>query len=99
LAEKRQGTFGRNVVRGFPVSQVDLSLRRSFRMGEQLGLQVRADAFNILNHPNFSSPSGIMTDATFGRATQMLNTGLGGLNPLFQTGGPRSMQLALKVTF
>jgi hypothetical protein len=84
---------------GSPVSQVDLSLRRAFRISEQLALQVRADAFNILNHPNFSSPSGIMTDPTFGVATQMLNTGLGGLNPLFQTGGPRSMQLALKMTF
>jgi hypothetical protein len=99
LAEKRQGTFGRNVVRGFPVYQVDLSLRRSIPIREQVALQIRADAFNILNHPNFASPSGIMTDATFGRATQMLNTGLAGLNPLFQTGGPRSLQLALKLSF
>jgi hypothetical protein len=29
----------------------------------------------------------------------MLNHGLGGLNPLFQAGGPRSLQLSLRLTF
>jgi hypothetical protein len=33
-------------------------------------LVVWADAFNVMNHPNFAS----LTDANFGRATQMLNT-------------------------
>jgi hypothetical protein len=32
-------------------------------------------------------------------SVQMLNKGLGGLNPLFQEGGPRSLQLSLKLNF
>jgi hypothetical protein len=40
-----------------------------------------------------------MTSGNFGRSTQLLSTGLGGLNPLFQVGGPRSLQLSLRVTF
>jgi len=60
----------------------------------------RTDAFNVLNHPNFTNPSGLIQ---FGpsqfRATRMLNQGLGGLTPLFQAGGPRSLQLSLKLSF
>ncbi|HKX28841.1 MAG TPA: carboxypeptidase regulatory-like domain-containing protein, partial [Blastocatellia bacterium] len=42
----RQGTLGRNVVRGFPASQVDLALRRQFNLIEQLKLQFRVEVFN-----------------------------------------------------
>jgi hypothetical protein len=99
LAAGRQGTLGRNVLRGFPVSQLDLSLRRQFNLTEKLNIQFRAEAFNLLNHPNFANPTGILTSAIFGRATQMLGSGLGGLSPLYQIGGPRSLQLALKLQF
>jgi hypothetical protein len=97
-AEGRQGTLGRNALRGFSTSQVDLSVRRRIRIGAA-SLLLRADAFNVLNHANFANPSGIMTSATFGRATQMLGSAMGGLSPLFQVGGPRSMQLSAKIEF
>lgn len=99
VAQGRQGTLGRNVLRGFSLVQVDLSIRRNFKISERLGLQFRADAFNIFNHSNFANPSGVMTNSSFGRATQMLGTGLGGVNSLFQVGGPRSLQLGLKLQF
>jgi hypothetical protein len=99
LAQGRQGTLGRNVLRGFGLSQVDLSVRRRFRIYESFGLDLRVDAFNILNQANFANPAGVMTSGNFGRSTQLLSTGLGGLNPLFQVGGPRSLQLSLRVTF
>lgn len=99
LAQGRQGTLGRNVLRGFGLSQVDLSLRRHFRLHESFGLEFRADAFNVLNQANFANPTGVMTSGNFGRSTQILSTGLGGLNPLFQVGGPRSLQLSLRMTF
>jgi hypothetical protein len=99
LAQSRQGTLGRNVLRGFGLAQFDLSVRRQFRLSEGLNLQFRADAFNMLNAPNFANPIGVMTSGNFGRATQMLNTALGGLNSQFQVGGPRSLQLALKLLF
>jgi hypothetical protein len=86
-------------MRGFGASQVDLSVRREFQLTERFALQARVDAFNVFNHPNFNNPSGILTSSTFGRSTQMLATGLGGLSPLYQAGGPRSMQLALRVLF
>jgi hypothetical protein len=99
LAQGRQGTLGRNVLRGFGLSQVDLSIRRPFRLHESLRLEFRLDAFNVLNQANFANPTGVMTSSNFGRATQILSTGLGGLNPLFQVGGPRSLQLSLRVSF
>jgi hypothetical protein len=99
LAEGRQGTLGRNVLRGFPAAQLDIAVRRQFRLREGLDLQFRADAFNLFNRANFANPNGILTSANFGRATQMLASGLGGLSPLFQIGGPRSIQLALKLQF
>ena len=99
LNEKRQGTLGRNVFRGFPATQLDFSLRREFALHENAKLQFRADAFNVLNHANFALPVGTLTDPNFGRSTQMLASGLGGLSPLYQIGGPRSIQLALKLIF
>lgn len=100
-----QGNLGRNALRGFGATQWDLTLRRQFRFTERFSLQARGDFFNILNHPNFGSPINFMTSPQFGQSAQMLNNYLGsggqngGLNPLYQIGGPRSIQLALKMQF
>jgi hypothetical protein len=99
----RQGTEGRNDIPGFGLTQVDLSVARKFPISERLRLQFRADAFNILNHPNFTNPVGyIAYGPTDLRSSATLNQGLSegaGLNPLFQEGGPRSLQLSLRLTF
>ena len=55
---EQQGTLGRNSLRGFPLYQVDLALRRSFKFTEGFSLQLEAEAFNVLNHPNFADPLG-----------------------------------------
>ena len=100
-----QGNLGRNALRGFGATEVDLTLRRQFQLRERLALQARADLFNIFNHPNFASPINYLSSPLFGQSTQMLANGLGsggqngGLNPLYQIGGPRSAQLALKLLF
>jgi len=100
-----QGDLGRNALNGFGATQVDFTLRRQFKLYERLSLQARADFFNIFNHPNFGPPTNYMTSPLFGQATQMLGASLGsggqngGLNPLYQIGGPRSAQLALKLIF
>jgi hypothetical protein len=66
----------------------------------RLNIQFRADAFNVVNHPNFTNPPGYVEfDPPFLQSMVMLNQGLGGLNPLFQQGGPRSLQLSLKLSF
>jgi hypothetical protein len=99
VQQGRQGTLGRNVVRGFGAAQVDLAVRKIFRLTERFQLHARAEAFNLTNRANFANPNGVLTSAVFGRATQMLGTGLGGLSPIYQQGGPRSLQLALRLSF
>jgi hypothetical protein len=96
----QQGSESRNDIPGFGLTQVDLSIQRKFQITERFNLQFRADAFNVLNHPNFLNPNAfIQFGAAFLRSQQMLNQGLGGLNALFQEGGPRSLQTSLKLTF
>jgi hypothetical protein len=98
----QQGSEGRNDLRGFGLTQADLSLARKFPITDRVNLQFRTDAFNLFNHPNFANPPAFYLGpgvTTYFVSTQMLNKGLGGLNPLFQEGGPRSLQLSLKLTF
>jgi hypothetical protein len=60
----QQGTLGRNTLRGFPLSQFNLALRRRFNFSEEVRLTLGAELSNILNHPNFASPAG--SDASLG---------------------------------
>jgi hypothetical protein len=86
-------------VRGFGANQVNLATRRDFHLVEDLVLQFRAEAFNLLNHPNFGYVDPYLTDANFGQATKMLNQSLGTVASQYQQGGPRSLQFALKLQF
>jgi hypothetical protein len=105
-----EGDLGRNVLRGFGAWQADFALHREFRLAEHTSVQVRGEAFNFFNHPNFANPSGTNPKETelgpsFGESTNSLVASLsssgvlGQLNQLFQVGGPRSLQLALRLTF
>jgi hypothetical protein len=102
---QRQGTLARNAVRGFGFAQVDLAVRKQFRIGERASMQLRLEAFNALNHANLGDPQSVMTSPQFGRSLNTLNTSLGsggpanGLMPAFQIGGPRSMQVSLRFRF
>jgi Carboxypeptidase regulatory-like domain/TonB dependent receptor len=106
-----EGDLGRNVLRGFGAWQVDLALHRQFHLSERAGLQFRAEAFNVFNHPNFANPSlstnpnvafavpGFgLSQGTLASALTPVGT-LGELSPLFQIGGPRVLQFALRLTF
>jgi hypothetical protein len=100
----RQGTLSRNALRGFGAAQWDFALHRDFPVRESLKLEFRAEMFNILNHPNFGSPNNSLTGTFFGKSTQMLagslnSPGGAGLSQLYQIGGPRSIQFALKLGF
>jgi hypothetical protein len=100
-----QGNLGRNAITGFGMSQIDLAVRRTFRIAEKCSVELRAEAFNALNQPAFADPERFLVDPLFGRSTSMQNLMLGsgtpssGLTPAFQTGGPRSLQLVLRVHF
>lgn len=104
-APGRQGTLGRNALRSFPAWQLDLSLRRTFAILNDVRMEFRGDVFNVLNHPNFGEPDSTLSSTTFGRSTNMLNRALGsggtagGLNPLYQIGGPRSVQISARLLF
>jgi hypothetical protein len=93
------GDVPRNFARGFGAWQMDLAVRRDFPIHERLKLQFRAEAFNVFNHPNFGSINPYTYQSTFGQATATLASSLGILSPLYQMGGPRSMQFALKIIF
>jgi hypothetical protein len=101
----RQGNLGRNALRGFGATEWDFALHRDFPIRESWKLQFRAEVFNLLNHPNFGPPNNAFDSQGFGISTQMLGQSLsggtlsGGLNPLYQIGGPRSVQFALKLFF
>ena len=102
----RQGTLGRNSLRGFGLTQWDLALHRDFPIRDTgVVLQFRAESFNVLNHPNFGPPQSGIGAGSFGVATQTLaeslggNVGSGAFNALYQLGGPRSLQFALKLQF
>lgn len=107
-----QGNLPRNALRGFGAFQWDFAMHRDFPIRDNWKLQFRAEMFNVLNHPNFGQPVGDLgspqvPNPQFGQAIQMLGeslagsfgVGSGALNPLYQMGGPRSVQLALKLQF
>lgn len=106
-----QGNLPRNALRGFGVTQWDFAIHRNFPIHESMKLQFRAELFNLLNHPNFGPPVGDLylptaVNPLFGVSTQMLgqslsgsNLGAGALSPLYQLGGPRSIQFAVKLSF
>ena len=97
--------MGRNALRGFGATQIDFTPCRTFALTERVRLQSSADFFNIFNHPNFGSLVNYLSSPQFGQARLTLNSYLGsggqsgGLNPLYQIGGPRSIQPALKLQF
>jgi hypothetical protein len=100
-----QGTLGRNVVSGFGMYQIDLAVRRQFHVSDRVSLDTRIEAFNVLNHANFGDPVRYLASPLFGQSASMLNLMMGngspnsGLAPALQAGGPRSMQLALRLRF
>ena len=113
LIPLRQGDVPRNFLRGFGAVEWDFAVHRDFPILESLKLQFRAEMFNVVNHPNFGPPSGIFISPQFGGlvgfglSNQLLgqslagtdSLGAGGFSPLYQIGGPRSIQFGLKLQF
>src|SRR5581483_1030942 len=96
----RQGDAGRNILRGLPRWQLDWAMGRDFTLTEALKLQFKGELFNIFNHPQFGPPSGDFTvPATFGVTASTFGRQLSGLSSIYQMGGPRSVQLSLRLLF
>ncbi len=103
------GTTAPYMFRGAPYYNVDFSVTKVFKVTERLSAQFRAEFFNIFNHPNMSNPYGgpggsnTFTDpsgdagASFG--FQPATSDVVNSNPVLGSGGPRAMQLGLKILF
>lgn len=74
---ERFGTLGRDVFIGPSFAQVDLSLSKTFKLTESSQLEVRGQAQNLANHPNFDNVNGAVNSATFGNAQSLVPFGLG----------------------
>ncbi|MBI1956340.1 MAG: hypothetical protein HYS38_08105 [Acidobacteria bacterium] len=87
------GTYGnlsRNTMFGPGAWIFDFSVFKNFALRETMKLQFRAEAFNILNHPNFGTPAATVGSFGFGTIS---STTFGDL------GMSRNIQLALKLNF
>jgi hypothetical protein len=99
------GTLGRNILKGPGLFQLDASLRRQFRLFSASSLEMNINAFNLLNRASFSNPVGYLESPFFGRPVSMQNLMMGsgnptnGLTPIFQSGGPRTVEVGLKISF
>ena len=94
------GDLGRNALRGPGYFGFDLSLSRIFQIKERFKLQVRAEAYNILNHTNFVgafAPSGQPAGASYGTVSTALNSSTFG--QITGAYDPRIMQFAMKLYF
>ena len=90
-AVPRFGNLGRNVVIGPAFHNTDLSVRKLLTMG-RYRLQLRADAFDLFNHPNFGPPGNVVGSPTFGKISRTrLPTG--------EAGSSRQIQLVAKLSF
>jgi hypothetical protein len=91
------GTFGdagRNLVRAPGLWQVDAALSKAIGFTERLGLQFRAEAFNLFNRAQYGSPqANLSSPLSFGVITTLVNQGATG------SGTPRQFQLALRLSF
>ncbi len=79
------GNLGRNAFRQPKYYDVDASITRTFPLYERLALNMRLEAFNLMNHPNFNGFTTALNSSTFGQATSAQD--------------PRIFQAAAKITF
>jgi hypothetical protein len=65
VRDVRFGTTGRNILRAPAIFNTNLSLFRSFAVGERLQLQARAESYNFTNTPHFGAPSANVSSGNF----------------------------------
>ena len=81
----RFGNAGRNILLGPGLEEWDVSLMKRNQIGERLGIEFRAEFFNLFNHPNFGSPGATIATSSAGLLTSAAS--------------PRDIQFGLKLTF
>lgn len=79
------GTLGRNTVIGPGLVSLDTGVARNFRLRERVTLQLRGEAFNLANHPNFNLVGRIINQPNFGAVLSQFD--------------PRQIQMGAKFQF
>jgi hypothetical protein len=91
------GNTGRNQFRGPGYIQDNFSIFKRFTMYRETGLEIRLDAFQLSNTPQFNNPnSSCCGSSSFGTITSTLGSGQGSVNGV---GGGRSLQGSAKISF
>jgi hypothetical protein len=80
------GNAGRNILRGPGLTDLDVALARNVRITERIGLQIRAEAFNLTNTVAFGLPNSNVSGSTAGTITSL-------------AADPRIMQFAIRLRF
>ncbi len=106
------GNLGRNSLRGPAFKELNFSMSKRTAISERVNLELRAEFFNLFNHPNFANPNlpNFITDPASAGLNPANGRGLGPLalsatgdvgigNPFLGGGGPRGVQFAAKITF
>jgi hypothetical protein len=85
-AQYTYGNLGRDTLYGPGRTNWDMSLFKNFVIREQTRFEFRAEAFNILNHPQFGLPNPNIGNAQVGQITSIV-------------GNPRQLQMGLRFQF
>ena len=93
------GDMARNSISGPGFEDVDFSLQKDTTIYRNAVFEIRADAFNVMNHPNFGQPLSTMSigkgTVTAGNFGQIVNTRF----PVGDVGSSRQLQLAARILF
>src|SRR5215468_7389176 len=98
FAEPANGTFGncpRDPLVAPGLNAWDISLQRTFKLGERVGFEFRTSFFNAFNHPNFAEPAPGPANGTLITAS----ADDGSFDSHFGVGGPRNIQFMGKITW
>lgn len=82
----RRGNLGRNTFRRDGIANINMAVSKSWTLGGDNALLLRAEALNFTNHPQFEDPGANLAEANFGRITNTLNDG-------------RTFRFTLRLTF
>ncbi len=105
------GSAPRNGFYGPSYRNFDFSFSKDTKLTERVNMQLRADFFNVLNHPNFANPllpsfnvlwnnNGIGANGQgVGFFPLTVTPDVGAQNPFLGGGGPRDIQIAARFSF
>ena len=81
-----RGNLGRNTFRRDGIANINMAVSKSWTLGGDNALLLRAESLNFTNHPQFEDPGANLAEANFGRITNTLNDG-------------RTFRFTLRLTF